>query len=228
MCALLLAFYLLAGEVVRTVNFVVHAPDAAQAQQVAGWAEQMRSELLTRWSGDPNARPAPWPRPVTITVHRDHPGFFATEFLRDGTAAITLWAGDLHLQSTVRHEVCHAVLHLRYPASYIPRWLDEGLAVCQELPAEQRRQLAPLGRAERRFALRQLFSFSEYPRDVGLFYAQSYSLVSFLVERHGEPALLRFLEASFTLGQENALRQALGYASIEELERRWLESLSRT
>jgi hypothetical protein len=230
--------------VVRSPNFVVYAPDAEIAQQVADWAEAARGELLHRWeqgsgvrgqgsgAGDkttvlfspiPDPRPPTptWPRPVTITVHRDHPGFFATEFGNDGVVSITLWAGDLHLESTVRHEVCHAVLHLRYPNRFIPRWFDEGLAVFQESPVEQQRQLSPLFRAERRFSVRQLAGLSEYPREVALFYAQSYSLVDFLIRRHGERELLRFLEASFKLGQEKALQQVLGYGSFEELERLW-------
>jgi hypothetical protein len=206
----------------RSVNFIVLAPDAALAQRVLEWAEKARSETSSRLSG---RQPLPdWPRPVTITVHRDHPGFFATEFAGNGVVSITLWAGDLHLESTVRHEVCHAVLHLRYPGRIIPRWLDEGLAVCQELPVEQQRQLTPLLRAPRRFSTRQLLGLTEYPREIGLFYAQSYSLVDFLIQRHGEAELLRFLETSFQVGQENALRQVLGYATVEELDQQWGQS----
>lgn len=209
---------------VRSANFLVEAPETAMAERVLAWCEATRSELLRRWDSAPADQPdavPPWPRPVHVVVHRHHPGFYATTFGSDGSVTITLWAGDLHLESTVRHEVCHAVLHLRYPGRYIPRWLDEGLAVCQELPDEQHRLLEPLRSASRRFSVRQLMLMREYPREVLLFYAQSYSLTDFLVKRHGESALLRFLEASFTLGQEAALKQVLGYADCEALEAAW-------
>ena len=207
---------------VRSANFVVEAPEAGLAQEVLSWAESLRSELLCRWDQLPrDTQPPAWPRPVRIVVHRQHPGYYATEFASDGSVTITLWAGDPQLHSTVRHEVCHAVLHLRYPNRLLPRWLDEGLAVCQELPQEQQRLLAPLARSPRRFSTRQLLHLRDYPREVELFYAQSYSLTDFLIRRHGELALLWFLEASFALGQEAALRQVLGYADIEELDRAW-------
>lgn len=209
---------------VRSANFLVEAPDAATAQSVLAWAEAARAELLRRWNQIPPEQPGPvssWPRPVRVVVHRQHPGFYATTFGSDGDVTITLWAGDLHLESTVRHEVCHAVLHLRYPGRYIPRWFDEGLAVCQELPEEQRRLLEPLRTATRRFSTRQLIQMRDYPRDVALFYAQSYSLIQFLVQRHGETALLRFLEVSFSRGQEAALKQVLGYADFDALDAAW-------
>lgn len=214
---------------IRSANFLVEAPEAAVARQVLGWAEAARGDLLRRWDGQPDdgddAAPPPWPRPVRIVVHRRHPGFYATEFGSDGSVTITLWAGDLHLHSTVRHEVCHAVLHLRYPGRLIPRWFDEGLAVCQELPEERERLVQPLLRSSHRFSTRQLFQMRDYPRDIALFYAQSYSLVDFLVTRHGERELLRFLEAAFTLGQEAALSHVLGYASIEALDAAWWSSV---
>jgi hypothetical protein len=201
---------------------VVEAPDGDTARRTLAWAEEARRDIQLRLFG---AEAPPWPRPVIVTAHRDFPGGYSTQIAADGEAQITLWAGDPHLRSTVRHEVCHAVLHLRYPAHVPPRWLDEGLAVCQEEPEEQGRQLAPLAAARRRFSVRQLAGLRDYPRDVDLFYAQSYSLVDFLVRRHGEGAVVRFLEASFRSGQEAALRQALGYADFEALERAWAAGL---
>lgn len=159
-------------------------------------------------------------------MHAQHPGYFATEF-SDGRVLITLWAGDKHLESTVRHEATHAVLHLRYPHGDIPRWLDEGIAVCNESAAEQARLVAPLHQKERRYSVRQLAGMKEYPRDMLLFYAQGYSLTDFLVRQHGERAVIRFLEQSFRHGQETALHSVLGYPSFEDLERQWLANLRR-
>lgn len=207
----------------RTANFSVEAPEAATAQNVAHWAENARRDIIARWF---EGNDVPWPRPVRIIVHAQHPGYFATEFA-DNVVTITLWAKDVHLESTVRHEVTHAVLHLRYSRHDIPRWIDEGIAVCMESSAEQQRLVAPLLQRERRYSVRQLAGMREYPRDVLLFYAEGYSLTDFLVRRHGERALIRFLETSFRVGQEAAFRSELGYQSFEDLERQWLTDLRR-
>lgn len=209
----------------------MEAPDAATAQRVALWAEQARRDILARWFSGVDRR---WPRRVKIVVHAEHPGYFATEFA-DGVVTITLWAGDAHLESTVRHEVTHGVLHLGYATAHIPRWIDEGIAVCNESATEQKRLVAPLLQRERRYSVRQLAGMKEYPRDVLLFYAESYSLVDFLARHHGERMVIRFLEAclrasglSPEAGQESALRSVLGYDSFEDLERRWQDDLRRS
>jgi hypothetical protein len=209
------------GDTHESQHFQVRAPDAATAVRVADWAETARRDVIARWF---EGIDLPWPRRVRVHVPANHPGFFATQFA-DNLVTITLWAKDAHLESTVRHEVTHAVVHLRYPGRDIPRWLDEGIAVCNESAAEQRRLLAPLLQRERRYSVRQLAGMREYPQDVLLFYAESYSLVDYLVRQHGERGVIHFLEASFRQGQEPALHSQLGYASFEELERAWQRDL---
>ncbi len=206
----------------RTPQFLVEAPSESLAKQVGAWAEQARGDLHRRWFG---SDPPDWSRPAVIQVCRQHPGFYATVIDSDGVVTITLWAGDGHLQSTVRHEIWHAVVHLRYPDKHVPRWLDEGLAICNESPEEQRRQLAPLFGTPRRYPVAELAGMREYPPDIALFYAQSYSLADFLVRRHGEKNVIQFIEASFAQGQEAALRSELGYADFAALERDWTSSL---
>jgi peptidase MA superfamily protein len=206
-----------------TTHFQVAAPDPETAQNVADWAERARRDIVARWF---NGVDTGWPRRVRIEVHRDHPGYFATEFT-DSVVTITLWARDAHLESTVRHEVTHAVVHLRYPSRDIPRWIDEGMAVCNESAVEQKRLIAPLFQRERRYSVRQLANMREYPRDVLLFYAEGYSLADFLVRKHGERGVVRFLEASFRLGQEAAFRSELGYQNFEDLEKAWQADLRR-
>ncbi len=203
-------------------NFLVEASDPATSRQVETWAEKARREIQARWfpaSGNP------WPRPVRLVVSQENLGFAMTEITADGVVTIMVWAGDPELESTIRHEVWHAVVHQRYPKQPIPRWLDEGLAICNESVAEQQRQLAPLFKRERRFPVRDLIGFRNYPRDIALFYAQGYSLTDFLVRKHGEREVIRFLERSFAAGQEEALREVLGYPSVEALEKEWLDSL---
>jgi hypothetical protein len=213
------------AQVFTSANFEVESSDAGLSRRVAEAAEQARRNIQSRWFGQ--IEPA-WPRRVKIRVPDKHPGYFATEFSGDGVVTITLWAGDAHLESTIRHEVCHAVMHLRYPTRIIPRWFDEGLAVCNESPEEQRRLLAPLFEGRERFTLRRLALLENYPPQVLLFYAQSYSIVDFLVRRHGERLVIRYLEQSFVLGQEAALSQVLGYASFEALEHEWLAGIRKT
>jgi hypothetical protein len=215
---------MLGSQAEQTQHFLVEGPDTDTARRVAAWAETARRDILARWF---DGKDLGWPQRVRIVVHAEHPGYFATEFT-SSAVTITLWAKDAHLESTVRHEVTHAVMHLRYPHHELPRWLDEGMAVCSESAVEQKRLLAPLFQRERRYSVRQLAHFREYPRDVLLFYAESYSLVDFLVRTHGEHGVIRLLEASCGLGQEAALRRELGYPSFEDLEKAWQVDLRRT
>jgi hypothetical protein len=106
--------------------------------------------------------------------------------------------------------------------SDLPRWLDEGLAILAEYPAEQKLHLSRLEKSNPIFGARDLFSLgSSYPQKnlLGEFNASSYLLTSFLTQKkEGKKKILdlaRFISQG--KGQENALKSAFGF-SIEELE----------
>ncbi len=126
----------------------------------------------------------------------------------------------------IPHEVAHVVIHhaASNPYNSPPPWLDEGLATwIQETPDTR---LAPiLDRAVREGrlipvpALRSSFPLD--PDQAMLSYAQSVSVVEFLVETYGDETtgrLVTIYQDEVTHNQ--ALEQVLGM-SIEELDAAW-------
>ncbi len=114
------------------------------------------------------------------------------------------------------HEISHVVVHrmTQNPYGDLPRWLDEGLAMYAEgrLDASYERALDRAIKENRLISVQSLSAnFPSDPDAALLSYAQSYSLVKFIVDTYG-PDRLASLLAIFREGATNdaALHQALG------------------
>ena len=131
----------------------------------------------------------------------------------------------------IPHELSHIVLHqaTKNPYNTPPTWLDEGLAVhAQETPDSRFPGLIrDAVRANRLIPLRALnSSFPLDPNEAVLSYAQSASVVEFILDRHG-PDRAAALVAVFREGvsYDEAVQRALG-VTIEELDAQWRDWLS--
>jgi hypothetical protein len=139
------------------------------------------------------------------------------------------------LETTMKHELCHLLLHHHIRNGALPKWLDEG--VCQWVSngmAEiiMDRKVSFLNEAVlagRVFSLQQLSD--RFPRDdhsLILAYEQSQSIVSYISQKYGTDKLLLILNG---LRDGKALSEAvtenLGI-SIPDLEGNWLRSLKKT
>ena len=126
------------------------------------------------------------------------------------------------------HELCHLVVHqmVNTPLGELPRWLDEGLAMYAEGELEPEYRYA-LDRAIRRnqlITVRSLSSsFPADPEQARLCYAESYSLVRFILEKYGREKMTQLLRA-FAEGAyyDDALQEVLGVDS-EGLDAAWRE-----
>jgi hypothetical protein len=141
---------------------------------------------------------------------------------------------------TVRHELGHLVIR-RFTfncLSDLPVWLNEGLAMVAE-GEEDAELMAELDAAiaqDRLLTIRQIESaFSVYRDRAKLSYAQSYSLVRFLIDAYGREKMLDLLttfrggvkpDEAFvrvygfdTYGLENAWRAAIGAPTLALGER---------
>ena len=112
----------------------------------------------------------------------------------------------------------------------LPTWLDEGLAVYAEggLPDFQRTALEEAITNDEIISLRSLnSSFPAGHSAAVLSYAQSYSLVEYLIDTHGWPKMQELL-AVFAQGSndEKALQQVYGW-DYDDLEEAWRQSLGR-
>ncbi len=105
------------------------------------------------------------------------------------------------LEATLKHELCHLILHDRIPAAGLPRWLDEGLAQWvsggfSEVALPRRESLLDeavlSGRLIPLKALSQ--AFSREGKTLLLAYEQSFSLVTHIIDRFGVDTLLALMD----------------------------------
>ena len=136
------------------------------------------------------------------------------------------------LEGTLKHELCHLILHDRISASGLPLWLDEGLAQWvsggfTEVAVPQRGnaldnavisgRLIPLSSLSR--------AFSQSGRTLVLAYEQSLSLVTYIIERFGVHSLLTLLDR---MAEGDSFEEALSKTlsiSPGSLESGWRKGL---
>ncbi len=139
-----------------------------------------------------------------------------------------------NLEATLKHELCHILLHHHIQTENLPRWLDEGL--CQwasggidEIIMDPKRS-----RLNRASFAQNFIPFQKlkagFPHDENarlLAYEQSKSFVTYISRTFGNDALFSILnkiKASQNL--EEAMQSAL-FISPEALEKEWHRSLTR-
>lgn len=202
--------------------------------------EVRREELCERWVG----RDVRWRPKCEIVVHESGEAFrrrtgrpptmlaFSDLEIGDGRVwmrRIQARADAEHsLEELLEHELVHIVLADRFNTRRIPRWADEGIAVAEERSGRMgrlERTLIEEVEAGRHIPLAGVLRADRYPADparADLFYAQSASLVKFLL-RYGDAAdLVGFADRSGRVGVEAALRERYPFADPAETERAWL------
>lgn len=127
---------------------------------------------------------------------------------------------------TVAHELAHQVVYQVTASPYrvLPTWLDEGLAMYIEGELESIFKLY-MGRAvadKQLISVRSLSSpFSTSTAKALLSYAESYSLVEFLIRNYGQSRMLELLN-TFKLGStfDDAFRAVYGF-DMDGLDVMW-------
>lgn len=136
------------------------------------------------------------------------------------------------LRNTLKHELCHLLLHQHIESARLPRWLDEGVAQwtsdgMSEILMKRNPFLVP--RAVRTGAiipLRHLeTAFPVSQQGLLLSYEASKSIVEFILSDYGREGLLGILEG-LRRGDDidGAVLTSLRI-SLDELERRWHDHL---
>jgi len=129
------------------------------------------------------------------------------------------------------HELAHLVVHQATygPYGQLPLWLDEGLSTYSEgeLDSDLQTSLNKAISEGTLISVRTLCSpFSAYTDKARLSYAESYSLVEYLLDNHGQDKMLDLLT---TLKQgstyDEALTEVYGF-DIEGLDAGWRSTLT--
>jgi tetratricopeptide (TPR) repeat protein len=153
------------------------------------------------------------------------------EGVNDGTIRVPvqgLTQPTPRLVRVLRHELAHSFIAARTGGN-CPTWLQEGISQWLEGgdPGREDGRLASAAREGRLLSLASLEApfDSLNEKDAELAYAQSLSAVAHIVERSGEPGLVRLLAAlGDRLPSEEALPVALAL-SYPELQKSWVDSL---
>ena len=148
-------------------------------------------------------------------------------FTRHSTIAIGMAPDRLDWgRRAIAHELTHLVIHQMTfnPYNNLPTWLNEGLAMYAEGTLESRftKLLSKAIAEDSLISVRSLSSpFSAYFEESGLAYAQSYSLVEFLINNYGQSKMLELL-TTFREGSsyDGALRKVYGF-DMEGLDSWW-------
>jgi len=138
------------------------------------------------------------------------------------------------IELTLKHELCHLLLHRAAQGGKIPKWLDEGLAqwvsagIAEILISPKRSFLNEAVVAGKSLNLRALEE--AFPRDresLHLAYEVSKSFVAYLIERFGIDSITEVLE-HIEKGEdwEIAVSKAV-LLSFGELEKDWQQDLRR-
>src|SRR5215216_6599085 len=133
-------------------------------------------------------------------------------------------------ENTVVHELTHVLVgHFTFSClGDVPQWLNEGLAVYSEGPLSAQFQ-APLNEAIQNntlFSLRIISgNFSEEQSRVDLSYAESHSIVKYLIDTFGKDKMTALLVA-FRDGAtpDEALLQTYGF-NLDGLESQWRQAI---
>jgi len=131
---------------------------------------------------------------------------------------------------TTAHELAHMVVYqaIFSPFGDIPVWLDEGLAVYTEgeLRSDFRSHLDDAISEDELISVRSLASsFPTDPDEARLSYAESYSLVVFLLDNYGQGKILELLDVfKQGSGYDDALIQVYGF-DMDGLNELWRASL---
>jgi len=211
--------------------------DDSFARELMAVAQQALTRLLENTGAYPE-------KPVKIYVYasaQDLQGAMiypqewtgGVAFTRYGTIAIGISPLNLDWgKRAIAHELTHLVIHQMTlnPYNYLPTWLDEGLAMSTEGALEPQ-FVDALYRAvgeDRLITVRSLSSpFSAYASQATLAYAQSYSLVEFLIGSYGQSKMLELLntfrEGS---GYDAALEKVYGF-DMDGLDALWREQISQ-
>ena len=138
------------------------------------------------------------------------------------------------LDSVLKHELCHLILHQNIAGNSLPKWLDEGIAqwvsdgITEVVLTGGRELFDQAVVAGATIPLRRLSNYFPPERDYLLLaYEQSKSFVAFLIDEYGEDRLQMLLHR---LKEGNAVNEAVQETfrrSLGTLESTWLANLKR-
>ncbi|MSQ10608.1 MAG: hypothetical protein EXR52_06330 [Dehalococcoidia bacterium] len=177
------------------------------------------------------------PAPLTIYLYKSiadaaqaQPGYrwitgdarAGMAFPEQGVLHVVQEAGEGYtLQDTVRHEIAHMMLGWARSGP-VPKWVHEGFAVWTERDSiSEHKRIFEMARREE-YDFEPLWRLEQFPADdveEALAYIQSWSVVSFLIERYGPEKFSTFVRR-LDQGADAALKGTYGLG-LDDLDAQW-------
>ncbi len=145
---------------------------------------------------------------------------------------VPLFSKTYMMLEVFKHELCHLVLHRHIKSSFLPRWLDEGVAqwasgnLGELLLYEDSFRSMKLNMARLAVPLEYLSSsFPSDPQGLFLAYEESLGFVNYIVKNYGKDGLISILK-KLAQGNdvEDAFRQVLS-KSFDVVEDEWIDNI---
>ena len=145
-----------------------------------------------------------------------------TKVTNDIVLVIPIACGSADRTDTLRHEFGHILNETAGEGSLgkLPSWLDEGAAVyAQSTPGDYRQSFAQAAQANRLIPFNQMSTPATNPSQVGVFYGQSWAMVSYLIDKGGPAQFGKFM-ATIKGGRrfDQALTEVYGFANLSAFE----------
>lgn len=229
-------------QVTQTASFrVLHRGQAALAAEIGQTAEAARKDMYDRWAGSPAAQ---WAPRCDIYLHptaADYAKATGKPAGSPGHSTVGTAGGrvvsrriDLRLDEptlmdgVLPSEVTQVVLAELFADQPLPRWALVGMAALSESPegvARYQRAVPGLLREKKLFAVGPFLDQANFPSadNVTAFYAESVSLVSYLVELKGPKAFATFLREAPRRGYARALASHYEFKDAADLQDRWVK-----
>jgi len=143
-------------------------------------------------------------------------------------------SNPLKFRDTLKHELCHLLIHKHITHVQIPRWFDEGIAQwssngVMDIVHDQRDALLPKAAfSDRVIPLGALNKgFPQNSNALRLAYEESISFIDFIIANYGKSALLEILQLMKNgTSLQNALLEAVG-KPLYQIEEKWRASLKQ-
>jgi len=207
------------------VNLIWYEQNEAFGQTIMSTAQA----ALTKLAEDTGAVPD---RTINLSIYTSEKDYFAS------MTGVSEWSGGVTLMgynsiimlvrpnamdtdlSGIAHELTHVIINqvTFNPYNTTPYWLNEGMAMHiqysdTQLPSQFENAFIKAVKGNYLISVRSLSSpFSAYSDKAYLSYAESYSIVSYLIDQYGASKMLQFLD-TFQQGTtyDNALKVNYGF-----------------
>lgn len=144
-----------------------------------------------------------------------------------------VYSKPFSLETTLKHEMCHLLLHKNIQKTSVPRWLDEGVCqwasegIAELVTGAGERALSQATVSNNIIHIRSLERFPQDEKHLLLAYDESKSFTEYIVSEYGEQGLLKILEF-LKEGEsiDDSLEKSISI-KLHDLEKDWLAYLHR-